>query len=95
MSDLVEFLTARLDEDEPDCRTGIASESYLSDFAERLLREVKAKRQILERLYPEIKNCDELIEGEWNSNPYNADTLLELLALPYADHPDFRDEWRP
>jgi hypothetical protein len=20
---------------------------------------------------------------------------LRLLALPYADHPDFREEWRP
>ncbi|MEU5023581.1 DUF6221 family protein [Streptomyces milbemycinicus] len=22
-------------------------------------------------------------------------TALRLLALPYADHPDYRDEWRP
>jgi hypothetical protein len=22
-------------------------------------------------------------------------TTLRLLALPYADHPDYRDEWRP
>ncbi|WP_454050428.1 DUF6221 family protein [Cellulomonas sp. Marseille-Q8402] len=21
--------------------------------------------------------------------------ILELLALPYADHPDYREEWRP
>jgi hypothetical protein len=25
---------------------------------------------------------------------YPCDTL-KLLALPYADHPDYRDEWRP
>jgi len=23
------------------------------------------------------------------------DDVLRLLALPYADHPDYRDEWRP
>jgi len=25
----------------------------------------------------------------------HSDYVLRLLALPYADHPDYRDDWRP
>jgi hypothetical protein len=112
MSELVEFLRARLGEDEQAARmrrgtyprpedgdwawTNIKhAGSALIVKADRVLREVEARRKMLDELYPEVKGADESIEGEWNSNPYNADTLLELLALPYADHPDYREEWKP
>lgn len=42
---------------------------------ERALREIEAKRRILD-------------------GPTN-DTLVKLLALPYADHADYQDTWRP
>lgn len=51
----------------------------------RVLAEVAAKRQIIE-------------EGDLHDTT-DASVLhrsvLKLLALPYADHPDYRDSWRP
>ena len=51
----------------------------------RVLREVEAKRQLL----------DEAM-SIWNSDAEGAGlTILRLLALPHADHQDYREEWRP
>lgn len=53
---------------------------------DRALREVAAKRQLL----------------RWVMNwpmrpapPSSVDGVLEMLALPYSDHPDYREEWTP
>ncbi|MFI9200191.1 DUF6221 family protein [Streptomyces sp. NPDC053048] len=49
----------------------------------RVLAEVEAKRR--------------LIEDTWGG-PDHEDMWLHhmrLLALPYVDHPDYREEWRP
>jgi hypothetical protein len=53
--------------------------------AERLLAECEAKRRIVEE-----------IEGTRAPATYTTRllTILMHLALPYADHPDYRDEWR-
>lgn len=48
----------------------------------RVLAEVEAKRRIVARLADE------------SSRRYDYDTL-RLLALPYADHPDYDEAWRP
>jgi hypothetical protein len=50
----------------------------------RVLREVTAKRKIISWV---------LLWPMRPSPPSSVDGLLELLALPYADHPDFREEW--
>jgi hypothetical protein len=54
------------------------------------LTECKAKRQIVERWVhqAEVRLQVDLIQthGWWT---------LGYLALPYADHPDYREEWRP
>ncbi len=56
----------------------------------RVLAECEAKRRIVDECTP------------WVSEPsddYGAQTVSEMtlrfLALPYADHPDYRQEWRP
>lgn len=52
----------------------------------RVLAECEAKRRIVERvgfLIDEPDGLGNLCEG-----------ILMDLALPYADHPDFRGEWR-
>lgn len=56
----------------------------------RVLAECEAKRRIVEEVYPALE-----LEfgGAYRGEP--ATLLLQLLALPYADHPDFREEWRP
>ncbi|MGW5408999.1 DUF6221 family protein [Streptomyces spiralis] len=51
----------------------------------RVLREIDAKRQILGRVlsHAAVMGRDEV---HWD--------LLRLLALPYADRPGYREEWR-
>jgi hypothetical protein len=66
----------------------------------RVLREVEAKRRILTDVVSEMDSMTDQIHLEWGAGPLDPTTresliLLRLLALPYADHPDFRDEWRP
>jgi hypothetical protein len=46
----------------------------------RVLAECRAKRQVVEGV-----TADEATR----------DLVLRTLALPYADHPDYREEWRP
>ncbi|WP_327160569.1 DUF6221 family protein [Streptomyces zaomyceticus] len=64
----------------------------------RALAEVDAKRQIIELHgpaeyeYSDVDVCSTCDRG--GPLPYPCPTL-RLLALPYADHPDYRDEWRP
>lgn len=137
--DLVQFLRARLDEDEraardaggkpwaweqhygdmcndPTCEYGelATDDTVLMDVhgydvkapwqgadhiarhdPARVLAEVDAKRQMLGGLLPELESSDGSILGEWNVDPDTAGALLRLVALPYADHPDYREEWRP
>lgn len=109
--ELVEFLRARLDEDEAvakEAKPGpwtydgsvyathpvdeVVDYSYESgehiarhDPA-RVLREVEAKRLRLDE-----------IERELADDPTNETTrwLSRVEALPYADHPEYRNEWKP
>jgi hypothetical protein len=68
----------------------------------RVLAEIDAKRRIINEIVPDVNGMDVQIEGEWGvgrrdeaTDPYLGDTLAKVLALPYADHPDYRPEWRP
>ncbi|MFI8865331.1 DUF6221 family protein [Streptomyces sp. NPDC053707] len=61
----------------------------------RVLREVEAKRRLLDVVLPDILSGDSAIEGEWMGESDMAGDLARTLALPYADHPDYRDDWRP
>ncbi|GGU54716.1 DUF6221 family protein [Streptomyces lavendofoliae] len=63
----------------------------------RILAEVDAKRQMVDDYARNAAAAEaEQCPNEWNGG---IDKLgyfvLPLLALPYADHPDYRDEWRP
>jgi Family of unknown function (DUF6221) len=73
----------------------------------RVLAECEAKRRIIaSRSWPEPRAVRKGGEGDdYDVYDYgdsihfahkNAppDLILRLLALPYADHPDFRAEWR-
>lgn len=90
--DLVEFIRARLDEDEQ--RAPLAGQimrlrAATSKFGDRLLTEIKAKRRLLDYLVA-------LEDKALNDNWWNLDTTepLLLLALPYADHPDYPERMR-
>ena len=126
MNDLVEFLRARLYEDEQTARragetfrqigetgvivategdraeecasanwAGIAEHIVRHDPA-RVLREVEAKRETLRE--HEIRDgrcrvCTAHANGGWRRFRAPCPTL-RLLALPYADHEGYREEWR-
>jgi hypothetical protein len=73
----------------------------------RVLREIDAKRQIVAE-HPTAsgwdgqsgdgyvcRTCAEITgSGELSGGPYPC-TTLRLLALPFADWPGYRDNWRP
>lgn len=85
MTDLVDFLRARLWEGEEFARIAHLAARH----RERMLREVEAKRRILDLhqrgAFPDCREC---------GNDYPCVTV-RLLALMYADHPDYDEEWRP
>lgn len=61
----------------------------------RALREVEAKRRILAVHHPYVDEPDQACLGcaggiEWERCP-----VLRALAAVYADHPHYRQEWRP
>jgi hypothetical protein len=71
----------------------------------RVLAEVEAKRRIVESA-AEIMDRGAFPEGVSDGRDPDevesdeglaalAEYHLRLLALPYADHPDYREEWRP
>jgi len=90
---LTEFLLARIAEDEK-WRWHIDYCRALDDGAcdchatERVLAECEAKRRIIVGLDYE--------SDEWcfADAPAVAE-VLPFLSLPYADHPDYRQEWKP
>lgn len=92
MSDLTEFLLARIAEDEraahrialPLALTG-AKGAVVGPG--RVLAECEAKRRIVAEA--------NRFEGDDDPGAHVLVGVLELLALPYADHPDYREEWRP
>jgi hypothetical protein len=113
MDDLVQFLRARLDEDERRARRAIDGprnqfvsadediDPLLFDedgtFAlpARVLAEVDAKRRIVDRMAGMLAAAEGDSEVDHYGGLDAAEGTLELLALPFADHPVYRDEWRP
>lgn len=97
---LTEFLLARIAEDEAVAREAMADDRralyglanlptptythVVSWGPDRVLAECEAKRQIVERMQP-FGPIDDLFAPE----------IFALLALPYADHPDYLPEWKP
>lgn len=141
MSDLIEFLRARLDEKEKTARdrlclncgnpvvplrsvlgtTGYTHEGGRANEqgqweqgwegqrcpgkivgAEpvqnptRVLREVEAKRRIVDlHAHAHAHQCRTGEHDDGYAQWVSDCTTLRLLALPYADHPDYRPEWAP
>ncbi|NDZ63579.1 DUF6221 family protein [Streptomyces cyaneofuscatus] len=111
MDDLVQFLHARLNEDEQTARAAHApnwstdgrrglhygvEDGWMTDALTaadadhiarhdpaRTLREIDAKRRMIDDLWGGPDH-----EDMWSHH-------MRLLALPYANHPDYRPKWRP
>lgn len=111
MTTLTEFLLARIAEDESRARSAVSALSDWDCWAAvgsdaitirkyevgahiahqspgRVLAECERNRQI-------VAFAADAAEQEWWWRRTVGDPLLELLALPYADHPDYQSEWRP
>ncbi|WP_432589953.1 DUF6221 family protein [Streptomyces sp. HD1123-B1] len=59
----------------------------------RVLREIDAKRRIVaEHDTDGWTTGDRVRDCQWTGRPCQT---LRLLALPYADRPGYREEWRP
>jgi hypothetical protein len=73
--------------------TSAEAEHIASHDPARVLADVEAKRRIV----AELEHADPYDMDYWGGRGgYDrAQTTLRLLALPYVDHPDYRQEWRP
>lgn len=63
-----------------------------------VLAEIAAKRKILERAEFHIWQSDRAAEdadGRIHGVAMGLSMALEYLALPYAGHPDYDEEWTP
>ena len=104
MEDLVRWLNTQLDDDQrivneantsPEMVTGIPRSYaeapvavHIATFAHpaRVLREIDAKRRIIADYENYDREAPELDVPE---------SVLRLLALPYADRLGYRKEWAP
>ncbi|MFB9957003.1 DUF6221 family protein [Cellulomonas denverensis] len=105
MSDLTEFLLARIAEDEYEAHQalgllGIESEWHTvgaprsrADPSRRRTRAPVVVETRPGRVWAKRRIVATITEHERIGYDY-AGPILELLALPYADHPDYREEWR-
>ena len=95
MSDLTAFLRARIGEDEAWANAAllrrfapIPQAMERPDTVERVLADVQAKRAIVE----DRAHLDTLRPGAVRAH---SEWVCRVLAAVYADHPDYREEWRP
>lgn len=89
---LAEFLLARIAEDEAmtirlECAC-LDGAPQRPDCPDRIANDCEAKRGMVATL-TEMDGCPENIVGSY------AYSLLCAMALPYADHEHYREEWRP
>ncbi|MFN2517824.1 MAG: DUF6221 family protein [Jatrophihabitantaceae bacterium] len=79
MHPLVEFLLARTAED----RDALQMFDARFPFGDRWVLECDLKRRVIELIAAGLDDVDDLA---------GCDVLL-ALAVPYADHPDYRSDW--
>ena len=95
---VTEFLLARIADDEAYARDWIehdADHDGTRFGSGRILVDCEARRRIVDLAAK---------AHEWGKGTAGAtagyakviaDDTIKLLALPYADHPDYQQEWRP
>lgn len=91
MNDLIAFVSARLDEDEPSDRCGCLDANHIpactpQPWKDRELREIAADR----RLLAELERCAG--DQGWDDAIMLA---VRLRATKWSDHPDYQAGWAP
>ena len=91
MRELIKFLLARIAEDK-------AVASNVAVLRYDPVRHLPAHQAITARVLADCESKRRIVEQvskvEWGGYAVR-DFILEQLALPYAAHPDYRQEWRP
>ncbi|MEV8029235.1 DUF6221 family protein [Cellulosimicrobium funkei] len=72
----------------------------LTVSADRVLAECEAKRRIVEEAAAhQAAEADAIASpvasASWYARSATLGYILRLLALPYSDHPDYDETWRP
>jgi hypothetical protein len=92
MTDIIEFLGARLDEDEAASLDSLEhdpySESWANILATRILLECVVKRKVIAH----FKRIDRDYAPAGDQD--YMEKFLFIIAEPYMDHPDFDPDWR-
>ena len=98
---LTDFLLARIAEDQARVRPGVHEPESWCDRAEgvhyesaRVRAECEAKRRIIAACLLRIEDGEDGLGNIVTSGGHLGEAILQALALPYADHPDYREEWR-
>lgn len=78
---LTEFLLARIEEDEAETLRSAFLHAHGTHMAYRVRAECEAKRRIVQ-----------MDDTDTYSDAYV--TAIRALAIVYADHPDYREEWK-
>lgn len=107
MHGMIAFIQERLDEDERDA--GLFHELYCPvepklrgsgivwcgcPCPRQLLRQVAVRRQI-------VNTCQQQVAGQrgktgrWTVGDVDTRQVLGALAVPYEQHPEWREGWRP
>jgi hypothetical protein len=103
---LAEFLLARIEDDQRRARevqgatpwnVTDSDPSHRQYWMLRVLADCEAKRRIVEAW--QRVDADDRVLNEYAQNAREGRqtafySVLKLLALPFADHPDFLQEWR-
>jgi len=77
-----------------DTEQGLADADFIAAHnPARVLRETDAKRRVIEQ----YESIGDPPPGDFGPDLSRAELgrVLRLLALPYADRPGYREEWRP
>jgi hypothetical protein len=105
---ITEFLTARLDEDwanvhgqgeiscddlEAACKCATDETPRRIDCPARWAGDIAAKRAIVDFMRSEDAAGSGLTDAEGIARSLRAIAVLRHLASPYADHPDYQQEW--
>lgn len=90
MSAIIDFLNARLAEDETEARRQLEQLGTAAATADlRAFAECEAKRKIIAHHARLDRNHEPAGDQDY------METFLFIIAEVYANHPDYKEDWRP
>lgn len=97
MTHLADFLLARIADDEARVSAWYAANGPRDTLIApgRLLAECGAQRQIVHNVRAWSAAKDAFPGDRITSIERELTRVLRYLGLSYADHPDYREEWKP